>query len=165
MRTLKALLTEFPRAGCVTWIGIRPARGADMQALASVELEAGHGLPGDRYNGRSGSRAVTLVQAEHLEVIASLLGGAAVAPAALRRNLVVRGINLLALKGQSIRVGAAMLEITGPCHPCSRMRTALGDGGYNAMRGHGGVTARVLHGGSVALGDTVVYVGPAAADQ
>jgi MOSC domain-containing protein YiiM len=111
------------------------------------------GLEGD--HGRAGKRALTLIQAEHLPVIASLSGRAAVAPALVRRNLLVSGINLNALRGTRLALGAAVVEITGPCAPCSRMEAALGPGGYNAMRGHGGWCAEVLQPGRIALGDRV----------
>jgi len=68
---------------------------------------------------------------------------------------VVSGINLLALKNARLQVGEAVLEIVGPCQPCSRMEDTIGPGGYAAMRGHGGMTARVLTGGSIGVGDTV----------
>lgn len=74
----------------------------------------------------------------------------------LRRNLLVPGIDLLALKNARVRVGQALLEIVGPCHPGSRMEEAVGPGGYAAMHGHGGMTARVVEGGRTALGDTVL---------
>jgi len=74
----------------------------------------------------------------------------------LRRNLVVAGINLTALQGERITVGPdVVLELTGPCAPCSKMEAALGPGGYNALRGHGGWNARVLRRGTVAVGDEV----------
>jgi MOSC domain-containing protein YiiM len=70
----------------------------------------------------------------------------------------VRGINLLALKNKTFSIGDAMFEMTGLCHPCSRMEEALGAGGYNAMRGHGGITARVLQEGLIRVGDAVQMV-------
>ena len=77
-------------------------------------------------------------------------------PAALRRNVVVSGIPLVALKGRRFRIGGVLLEGTDDCDPCSRMEAALGPGGFNAMRGHGGLCARILDGGAIALGDTVI---------
>lgn len=151
-----ARLIEAPvRPGVVEWIGVRPARGAAMRELAVAELVAGQGIDGDRYGNAGGARQVTLVAVESLAAIASHLGRDAVAFDALRRNVVVRGINLVALKGRRFRIGAAVLEASGECHPCSRIESSLGTGGYNAARGLGGITARVVAGGKVAIGDRV----------
>ncbi|SFH39775.1 MOSC domain-containing protein [Palleronia marisminoris] len=150
---MRDMMARHAQAGRVTWIGLRPARRAGMQPVAAAEIGAA-GLEGD--HGRPGKRAVTLIQAEHLPVIAGMLGRDAVAPEDLRRNLIVAGINLGALRGVEIRVGGARLLIETLCAPCSRMEETFGHGGYNAVRGHGGWCARVLEGGRVALGDGVV---------
>ena len=85
---------------------------------------------------------------------------AAVSPAILRRNVVVSGLPVIALKGRRFRIGTAVFEGTGDCDPCSRMEAALGPGGYNAMRQHGGLCARVIASGSFALGDAVEPLAP-----
>ncbi len=153
---LGRLFAQFPRAGRVQWIGVRPAREVPMREVLEAEAATGHGLVGDRYASGSGKRGLTLIQAEHLQVIAALAGHAELAPALLRRNLVVSGIPLIALKGRRFRIGSVLLEGTDPCDPCSRMEEALGPGGYNAMRGMGGLCARILEGGSLRVGDAVV---------
>jgi MOSC domain-containing protein YiiM len=152
---LARLFAQFPRAGRVEWIGLRPARAVSMEAVDAVEAIAGKGLVGDRYIGASGKRGITLIQAEHLPVVAALAGHERVAAATLRRNLVVAGIPLVALKDRRFRIGEVLLEGTGPCDPCSRMEDALGPGGYNAMRGHGGICARIVVGGVIRPGDRV----------
>ena len=166
---LRALATRFVQAGRLEAILLRPARDVPMRSVARVHAIAGRGLEGDRASARrpapggSPKRQVSLLQAEHLPVIAALAGrDGALDPALLRRNLVVSGINLAATRTLfadrplALRIGdEVVLEITGPCDPCSRMEAALGPGGYNAMRGHGGMTARVLVGGRLAQGDAV----------
>ena len=138
---------------------MRPATRAPMAVLASVDAIAGRGLAGDRTAEKSrpgNARQVSLVQAEHLQVVAMLLQHPALDPALIRRNIVVSGINLISLKGHRFRIGDALFEMTGECHPCSLMETLLGAGGYNAMRGHGGITARVIESGVVAVGAPLV---------
>jgi MOSC domain-containing protein YiiM len=155
MSTMQKLMDTLPQQGRVVWIGLRPAPQAPINVVDDVNVTEEQGLEGDRYKSRSRKRQVTLIQGEHLDAVASMLGVTAVDPALIRRNIVVRGINLLALKGRVFTVGGTTLEFTELCHPCSRMEANLGAGGYNAMRGHGGITARVLAGGRISLGDAV----------
>jgi MOSC domain-containing protein YiiM len=130
-----------------------------MLPVSEVRATAGQGLDRDHYRpGGKGARQVTLIQSEHLPVVCSLLGIPTLDPALLRRNVMVSGINLSALKGKRFRLGDAVLEGTGLCHPCSRMEEALGKGGYNAMRGHGGLNARILASGMIRLKDDVIVL-------
>lgn len=174
---LRELTRCFPHHGKLRGILLRPARDAVAVPVASAQAIVGVGLEGDRKT-RSGPsrREVTLIQFEHLAVVAALLGhDQPIDPILLRRNLVVSGLNLLAARSPfpgergRLRIGAqVMLEITGPCEPCSKMERALGAGGYNALRGHGGVTARILEGGELRAGDPVVWSqhdGPIAASD
>ena len=155
---LRTLMETFPIEGRLEWIGLRPARRAPLQSFNHVEVITDRGLAGDHKATRAGGkRQVTLIQREHLDVVAKLLGREAVDPALLRRNLVVSGINLLALHDERFRIGDVLFEGTGLCERCSRMEEVLGAGGYNAIRGHGGIIARVLEGGIIRLGDTVAY--------
>ena len=125
MQTLKELMAVLPQQGTISELLLRPEKRA-IEAVGEAEAQAGRGLLGDRYGKVDGRRQVTLIQAEHLDAVASLLG-----------------------------IGTALLEGSGLCHPCSRMEETFGPGGYNAMRGHGGITARVLEGGVLRIGDEV----------
>jgi MOSC domain-containing protein YiiM len=159
MKTIRDLHRPPHIDGRVECIVVRGSpRELARTVLATVAL-AGIGLADDRLGQRGESelstRQVTLIQAEHLAVIAQLARVDRVDPVGLRRNLVISGINLLALKNARLHVGSALLEVVGPCHPCSRMEETIGPGGYAAMRGHGGMTARVLVGGPIGLGDAV----------
>ncbi|WP_264775928.1 MOSC domain-containing protein [Deinococcus aetherius] len=182
MKTIHELRATFPRPGRVEWIGLREARRGPVLSVPGAEAHPLVGLLGDHGKtlparvpaltgdpgevmraarpvqpipGGPGRRQVTLLQAEHLPVIAALAGLEEATPEMLRRNLLVSGIPLLALKEARMQIGEVVLEGTGECHPCSRMEETLGPGGYNAVRGHGGLTARVLRGGVIRVGDEV----------
>ncbi len=150
---LREMMERHAGTGRIAWIGLRPGRRATLVARDEATIDA-DGLVGD--HGRAGKRAVTLLQDEHLAVIAAFLRRDAVPPDLLRRNIVVSGLNLAALRKERVRIGTALLRIEGPCPPCSRMEETFGPGGYSAIRGHGGFYASVLDPGRLALGDAVV---------
>ncbi|WP_421907329.1 MOSC domain-containing protein [Mameliella sp.] len=152
MKPLAELRRSFNGPGRLDWIGLRPARKAGLTPVERVRITA-EGLDGD--HGRSGKRAVTLIQAEHLPVIAALVGRNDLPPEVLRRNLVISGLNLTATREFGLRIGSVRLSIEVPCAPCSRMEQVLGPGGYTALRGHGGWCCSVLEPGVIALGDPV----------
>jgi len=155
--SLQDLFETLPHTGKVEWIGLRPERRKELLTTQSVTANSKQGLVGDRYSGRSGKRQVTLIQHEHLVAIASLLHLNELDPSLLRRNISVSGLNLLALKGKQFTIGDAVLEYTGLCHPCSFMEDVFGPGGYNAVRGHGGITAKVIQNGAIRLNDAVSF--------
>lgn len=160
MSTVHELLAVVPQVGRVEWIGLAPRPQGPIHVVESATVQIGSGLDGDHHatSGQPSKRQVTLIQAEHLPVIAQLCGLERVDPRLLRRNIVVARMNLLSLKDRRFRVGDAILEWTGPCVPCSLMERNLGPGGFQAMRGHGGITAAVLRPGTISIGDSVEVV-------
>jgi MOSC domain-containing protein YiiM len=132
---------------------LRPARRAAVHRVAEARVDAGRGLVGDHAQARNADRGVTLITTADIDAVAEHLGQA-IDPRALRRNL------LLEASGQFLRIGQryvaggeVILLITGSCAPCGRMRDVLGEPGFQAMRGHGGMTARVIRGGSLRVGE------------
>ena len=73
----------------------------------------GLGLEGDRFKGSLKSkRQVSFIQAEHIAAMSQMLGGESIAPGLFRRNIVISGINLLALKGMQFTLGTAVLQMS-----------------------------------------------------
>ena len=155
MSEIRELMRRHTQPGRVDWIGLRPARLAPVETVTKAELTE-TGLLGDHHQNAS-PRALTLIQAEHLEVIAQLTR-TRITPEMLRRNIVIAGINLIALRHDRLRLGSAEIKLTKPCAPCSRMEKVIGPGGYNAMRGHGGWYAEVTVPGAVTLADQLTPI-------
>lgn len=144
--------------GTVEWIGLRPRRRKPLLSVDRVQAVLDFGLEGDhRMTKTPGSgRQVTIISREFIAQIAGHMGLPDVEPARLRRNIVVSGLNLNALRRQRFRVGGALFEVTQLCHPCARMEQELGTGGVVAMLGYGGLCARIVESGEIALGDAVL---------
>ena len=165
MNSQQRLFSRFIKSlppGELTWIGVRPERKAVMHELTSAIAHQDMGLEGDhRLKKTPGSgRQVTLISQEYIDMISHYLGGTPVYPNTLRRNLVVKNINLSALRYQQFQIGDAVFEAGALCHPCQRMEAALGKGGIAAMMGHGGLCCKVIKTGEIKVGDTVSLVSP-----
>ncbi len=167
MKAQKFLFGRFVKdlpPGELSWIGLRPGRKQDMLEVPEVQALETLGLEGDhRCDKTPGSaRQVTIISEEYIQMIRHFTGLESLPPGLLRRNLVVKNINLTALRHQQFTIGDALFEATALCHPCSRMETALGKGGVAAMLGHGGLCAKILRSGTVRIGDAVIVHPPEA---
>ena len=140
----------------VIWIGVRPERKAPVQSRTEVYADREDGLTGD--HPTQPHRQVTLISQEAMEEVARILKLEKADPAKTRRNMLIEGLNLSLSSGDQLRIGGAIIEITGPCLPCSRMDETFGNGGQLAMAEAGGFTGRILTSGNIRLGDRVEMV-------
>lgn len=159
--TQKQLFSRYIKdlkPGRLEWIGVRPGRKQELLVVDGVEALAGLGLEGDhRCSKTPGSaRQVTIISSEFIRLIEIYTGIERIDPILLRRNLVVSGVNLNALRHQRFKIGTAVFEATALCHPCVRMNQALGEGGAAAMLGFGGLCARILESGALRVGDQLI---------
>jgi MOSC domain-containing protein YiiM len=132
-----------------------------MIELDAVEARLEAGLTGDHARpGVRNARQVTLIQFEHLAVISALMGRPEDQPVCLKTcgAIWLSAVSICLASRAALRIGQAIFETTGWCQPCARLQNNLGPGTFQAVRGHGGITARVLQSGSFA--STTVSVEP-----
>lgn len=120
-----------------------------MQEVDSVECVAGRGLRGDRYFDHKVDYKgqVTLFSLETHERLCARLGLEAKSVDMYRRNIVVSGVDLNALIGQEFEIQGVRFLGTEEARPCYWMNRALGEGAEEALRGAGGLRARILSDG------------------
>ncbi len=157
MEILRNLLSDSTGPGKVMWLGTSSTPRADIISRQQVEVVAG-GLEDDHHCRPGRRRQITLLQYEHLQTVATLLGIERVFPEALRRNILISKLSVASLRYCRFQIGSAVLQGSGACPPCSRMEENLGTGGYAAMLGHGGITATVVTLGTIRIGDPVTVL-------
>lgn len=125
---------------------------------AAVEVEAvscvaGRGIEGDRffdykpdYKGQ-----ITFFAAEVFEELCAKLGVAGKSPAELRRNAITRGVDLTAFYDREFEVQGVRFLGMGECKPCYWMDRAIGPGAEAALKGRGGLRAKILSDGRLAV--------------
>ena len=148
--------------GKLEWIGLRTERRDEIQVVERAQAIIGLGLEGDHrcLKTPGSARQVTMISREYIHQIERQLGKQFIDPVLLRRNLVISGMNMNLLRFQRLQIGDVILETSALCDPCSRMDENLGKGGAVAMFGYGGLCAKIIQGGHIAVGDAVVRVHP-----
>ncbi len=156
--------------GRLIGIAVRDAHRAPMRTLERALVVAGAGVEGDYKGAKHPRRGVTVLAREDWEAALAELDApepAAVLPWTARRaNLLVEGVALPRALAGVVRIGPVVIEVTYPTTPCVRMDEAL-PGLKKALYPdwRGGITARVVQGGPIALGDRVDVLDLAAAAQ
>jgi MOSC domain-containing protein YiiM len=147
--------------GVVEGIFVTGEGSAAMERVEEVKTVEGCGIEGDRYCAGTGfwSRygdvcEVTLIAGEDLDFIETELG-IGVKNGEHRRNIVTRGISLDDLRRKKFRVGEAVLEYDRPRPPCRHVQDLSEPGMTRALKGRGGICARVLRAGSIRVHDAI----------
>jgi MOSC domain-containing protein YiiM len=148
-------------SGRVEAIFLTAEHGELPAPVDRVRARAGRGLEGNRYYWDDGSapsgQALTLIASEAVEAVASE-GDVSVEPAATRRNVLTRGIDVNALVGKRFRIGTVECEGVELCEPCQSLEAMTQPGVIKAFVHRGGLNADILSDGEISVGDPVTVV-------
>ena len=135
----------------------RPSDGAlpfDGDELpAEIEVAAGLGIVGDRFFGHRAHRqeSVTIIAAESIDRL-----GPGLDASKTRRNIVTRGIDIDAMRGQTFSLdtgnGPVVFRAHRPANPCAWMDIELAPGAFAGLARHGGMRCEPLSDGRLRLG-------------
>ena len=148
-------------SGHVEAIFVASERGELPAPVERVRAYAGRGLQGNRYFWEDGDappgRGVTLIAAEAMDAVA-LEGNVSIEPAATRRNVLTRGIDVNELVGKRFRIGDVECEGVELCEPCAHLESMTQPGLIKALVHRGGLNADILSDGEISIGDPIVAV-------
>jgi MOSC domain-containing protein YiiM len=149
-------------AGFVEGIFLAPEAGAEMESVQAATALEGCGIDGDRYCAGTGHWSrfgkvceATFIAAEDLDDI-EREAGVGVKNGEHRRNVVTTGISLSTLRrGERFRVGEVLFEYRGLRSVCRYIERLTEPGMTQALKGRGGICARVIETGTVRVGDKI----------
>ena len=129
----------------------QPAGDNPMLAQSEIVCRAGRGIEGDRfldfkadYQGQ-----ITFFERETYDRLCAEFGVWDREPSAFRRNVITAGIALAELYGREFEVQGVRFLGTGHCAPCHWMNEAFHPGAEAALKGHGGLRAKILTDGAL----------------
>jgi len=116
-----------------------------------IHCVAGHGIEKDRYFGHKDDfkGQITFFADEVYQDLRTHSSGHEVAPSAFRRNVITRGVDLNELIGKEFEVQGVRFFGTEECRPCYWMNQAFAPGAEEAMRGRGGLRAKIVTDGTL----------------
>ena len=148
-------------SGHVEAIFVASEPGELPAPVERVRAYAGRGLEGNRYYWEDGDappgRGITLIAAEAVDAVA-LQGDVSIEPAATRRNVLTRGIDVNNLVGKRFRIGDVECEGVELCEPCAHLESMTQPGAIKAFAHRGGLNADILTDGEISVGDAVTVV-------
>jgi MOSC domain-containing protein YiiM len=125
-----------------------------MQTLDEVDCVAGKGLIGDRYFDHKADYIgqATFFSADVFEAACSHVGNESCVPWAMRRNIMVSGIDLNGLIGREFEIDGVRFLGTEECAPCRWMDRSIGEGARSFLKGRGGLRVKILSSGKLRCG-------------
>lgn len=136
-----------------------------MQALCSADAVAGRGIIGDRYYNKRGSfnapqfdphvRDLTLLSLDAVTTCNQRLD-THLPPESFRRNLIIRDLDVMTLRGKRFRIGSAVLRGVRTAPPCRYLARLCGEDVMTGLKKIGGIRAVVEQDGRICVGDTVI---------
>lgn len=147
-------------AGHVEAIFLTSEHGELPAPVGRVSARASRGLEGNRYYWGDGDapsgRAVTLIAAEAVEGADE--DGFSIEPAATRRNVLTRGVDVNDLVGKRFRIGDVECVGVELCEPCKHLESMTQPGMIKAFVHRGGLNADILSDGDISVGDAVTVL-------
>lgn len=150
------------RPSVVKALQIADVRGAPMRAVQRVHVVPDMGVQGDRYFGRGGPAAITLIEIEALDAVVGD-AGMQLEFSATRRNVLTSGVALNDLVGREFGLGEAVLHGVGLCEPCWHI-TGENTAVLRSLVHRGGLRAEVLTAGVIEVGAIVEFESEQARD-
>jgi MOSC domain-containing protein YiiM len=133
----------------------QPPGSFPLVEVSEVECVAGRGLRGDRYLDfrKNYKGQITFFSAEVFEKLCANFGINDKPAGALRRNLIVSGVDLLSLIGREFKIQGVRFHGTEHCAPCDWMNLAFAPGAEQFLKGNAGLRAQILSDGMITVGE------------
>jgi MOSC domain-containing protein YiiM len=132
----------------------KPAGGNRIVSVSEIECVAGRGIRGDRFfDFKENYRGqITFFAMEEFASLCAALSVRNKTPSVLRRNVITAGMDLNRLIGEEFEIQGVRFRGNEECKPCYWMDQAFGCGAEELLRGHGGLRASILTGGTLRAG-------------